>query len=237
MANGTDRLCTLCARGGSKGVPDKNLRRVAGKPLLAWSLEQARASGLFQSIAVSSDSSDILAAAGDAGADFLIERPAELASDTAGKVPAIRHCLLQAEARAGKRWPVVVDLDATAPLRLPEDIAGAIALLEESGAASVITGTPARRSPYFNLVERRGDGTVAVCKAAEAAVLRRQDAPACFDMNASIYVWRRDALVEQPTVFYPDTRLYEMPAERSLDIDSALDFEIVEFLLSKRTNA
>lgn len=224
------KLCTICARGGSKGVKGKNLRPLDGKPLIAHSLEQARASGLFAAIAVSSDAPEILDVARAWGADLLIERPAELASDSAAKVPAIRHALLAAEAQLEQEAAVLVDLDATAPLRLPDDIVGAVALLEASGCRSVITGAPARRSPYFNLVERRADGSVALSKSADPPVVRRQDAPPAFDMNASIYVWRRDALVDDPRVFYPDTRLYEMPEERSIDLDSELDFAFIEFL-------
>jgi N-acylneuraminate cytidylyltransferase/CMP-N,N'-diacetyllegionaminic acid synthase len=227
------RLCTVCARGGSKGVPGKNLRTLAGKPLIAHTIERARATGLFAAIAVSSDSEAILQAGTAAGADLAIRRPDELASDTAGKLPAIRHALLEAEARLGRTCDVLVDLDVTSPLRSVEDIRGAVALLEESGAANVISGAPAHRSPYFNLVEARPDGTVGLSKTADPPILRRQDAPACWDMNASIYVWRRAALVEDPRVFYPSTRLFEMPSERSLDIDSELDFEIVEFLMRK----
>jgi N-acylneuraminate cytidylyltransferase/CMP-N,N'-diacetyllegionaminic acid synthase len=227
-------ICTICARGGSKGVPGKNIRPVAGKPLIAWSIEQARATGAFDLIAVSSDSPDILAAATAGGADLAIRRPDALASDTAGKIPAIEHALRTAEAHLGRRANVFVDLDATSPLREVADIAGAIALQAATGASSVITGAPARRSPYFNLVERRPDGTVGVSKPLPSEVLRRQDAPACFDMNASIYVWARDAFVAAPGVFYPDTRLYEMPEERSVDIDSPLDLMLVELLFAEK---
>lgn len=228
------RICTICARGGSKGVPGKNIRPVAGKPLIAWSIEQARGTGLFDLVAVSSDSADILAVAADAGADLTIPRPEALASDTAGKIPAILHALHAAEAYLGRSARVLVDLDATSPLRDLSDIAGAVALQQATGARSVITGAPARRSPYFNLVERRGDGTVGVSKPLAAEVLRRQDAPACFDMNASIYVWDRDAFVAAPGVFYSDTRLFEMPEERSVDIDSPIDLALVELLFSER---
>ena len=147
------RLCTICARGGSKGVPEKNLMPVAGKPLIAHSLEQARRSGLFHTLAVSSDSAAILDAAEHWGADLRIERPAELATDSAAKLPVIQHAVEAAERITGERFDTLVDLDATSPLRTADDIRGAVALLEESRVSQVITGTPARRSPYFNLVE------------------------------------------------------------------------------------
>jgi N-acylneuraminate cytidylyltransferase/CMP-N,N'-diacetyllegionaminic acid synthase len=126
----------------------------------------------------------------------------------------------------------LVDLDATSPLRTPEDIANAVRLLEESGAGNVLTAMPARRSPYFNLVELDGSGIVHLSKPLSSAVVRRQDAPKCYDMNASIYVWRRPALFESATLFNADTRLYVMPEERSIDIDSEVDFRFVEHLMT-----
>ena len=227
-------ICTMCARGGSKGVVGKNARELLGKPLLAWSIEQAKQTGLFAAIAFSSDSDFLLETALEAGADIAVKRPDEMATDTAPKIPAIRHCLEQAIARTGIAPEVFVDLDITSPLRLPSDIAGAVELLQRSGARSVITGAPARRSPYFNLVEERTDGSVGLSKFADPPIVRRQDAPRCFDMNASIYAWRVVPFLENPAVFYPDTRLFEMPEERSVDIDSDLDFTLVELLLRKR---
>jgi len=227
-------VCTLCARGGSKGVVGKNARDLLGKPVLAWSIEQARETGLFDAIAFSSDSDALLDAALKAGADIAVRRPDEMATDTAPKLPAIRHCLEQAIAQTGKTPEIFVDLDVTSPLRLASDIGGAVALLRESGARNVITGSPARRSPYFNLVEQRSDGSVGLSKSANPPITRRQDAPRCFDMNASIYVWRVAPFLDQPAVFYPDTRLFEMPEERSIDIDSDLDFALVELLLRQR---
>lgn len=230
-------LCTICARGGSKGVPGKNLRPLLGKPLIAHTLEQAKKSGLFAAIAVSSDSPEILEAARCHGADILVQRPDEMATDSAPKVPAIRHCLETAERELGRSVPVFVDLDATSPLRLPEDIVGAVRLLESSGASSVITGAPARRSPYFNLVELDAAGVPRVAKQLATPLTRRQDAPHCFDMNASIYVWRRDVFLANPAVFYDDTRLFEMPEERSTDIDSELDWDIVQLVMQRRKAA
>jgi len=228
------RLCTICARGGSKGVKNKNIRELAGKPLIALSLQQARESRLFDLIAVSSDSAEILDVARNHGADLVIDRPAELASDTAAKIPAIRHCVEQAEHFFRERFDVIVDLDPTSPLRSTEDIQGAVDLLERNHVSNVITAAPARRSPYFNLVELGDDGVVRLSKSLEKPIVRRQDSPQCFDMNASIYVWTRAALFELPTLFNADTRLFVMPEERSIDIDSEFDFEIVQFLMRKR---
>lgn len=226
------RLCTICARGGSKGVKGKNIRPLAGKPLIAHSIEQARASGLFDAIAVSSDSQEILAIADRYGADHLVRRPDALATDTAAKLPVIRHCVAHVEQLLGRRFDTLVDLDATSPLRSQQDIAGAVALLETSDAGNVLTAMPARRSPYFNLVEIDADGAVTLAKPLPTAVARRQDAPKCYDMNASIYVWRRAVLFDAPSLFNADTRLFVMPEERSIDIDSELDFQFVAFLMA-----
>lgn len=227
------RLCTICARGGSKGVPGKNVRPLRGKPLIAWSIEQARASGLFDKIAVSSDDDAILDAARSAGADILIKRPDELATDESGKIGAIVHALRATEERSGMTFDVLVDLDATSPLRSVEDIRGAVELLETRRASSVITAAPARRSPYFNQIEETAEGHVRLSKQAGSAVVRRQDAPRVFDMNASIYVWNRARLIDQPAVLYDDTLLFEMPEHRSHDIDTEVDFRIVEMLMGR----
>lgn len=211
-------------------MKNKNLRALLGKPLLAHSLDQARASGLFEALAVSSDSDAILEAAREWGADYLIRRPDELATDHAPKISAIRHCLQEAERLTARRFDVIVDLDATSPLRTSQDIADAVAMLEESNADNVITAMPARRSPYFNMVEVGGDGVPRLSKTLPDRVTRRQDAPKCYDMNASIYVWRREILLASDTLFHEGTHLYVMPEERSWDIDSELDFRIVECL-------
>ena len=228
-----NRICTICARGGSKGVKGKNVKLLNGKPLIAYSIEQARKSGLFDVIAVSSDSAQILEVAEIYGADCLIRRPDELATDTAAKLPVIRQCVSEAERQYQRTFDILVDLDATSPLRLTDDIRNAVSLLEVSGAGNVITAMPARRSPYFNLVELDEQGIVHLSKPLATPVVRRQDAPKCFDMNASIYVWRRQVLFEAPSLFNVDTRLYVMPEERSIDIDSELDFRFVEFLMSQ----
>lgn len=228
------RICTICARGGSKGVQNKNIRLLLGKPLIAHSIEQALASGLFAAVAVSSDSEPILAAAAEAGATHLVRRPDELATDTAPKIPVMQHCVVRVEEAKGAACEVVVDLDATAPLRSVADIEAAVELLESRGISNVITAMPSRRSPYFNLVEVDAAGVVRLSKPLASAVARRQDAPACFDMNASIYAWRRDALMGATSVFLADTGLYVMPEERSIDIDSEVDFALVELLAGRR---
>ena len=229
------RICTICARGGSKGVKNKNVKLILGKPLIAHSILQAKASGLFDIIAVSSDSQEILLAAKEHGADIVIERPAELATDTAAKLPVIQHCVREVEKQTRLSFDVMADIDATSPLRTVEDLKNSVELLENhEQATNLITGAPSRRSPYFNLVEQDANGFVHLSKELPAAIVRRQDAPKSFDMNASIYVWKRDPFFKEIAIFTPNTIFYEMPEERSIDIDSELDFEFVSFLAAKR---
>lgn len=230
------RICTICARAGSKGVRGKNLRLLSGLPLLAHSVRQAAASGLFDVIAVSSDSQEILRVAKEYGASLLVNRPDEMATDAAAKLPVIRHCVAEAERMLGVTFETCIDLDATSPLRDVEDIRSVVQMLEISGVSNVITAMPARRSPYFNMVELDENGVVRLAKQTSSPVVRRQDAPACFDMNASIYGWTREVLMTAPGIFNHDTRLHEMPEERSIDIDSEIDFMLVELLMSRRAH-
>ncbi len=227
------RVCTINARGGSKGVPGKNLCLVNGLPLVQHSIEQAIESRLFDVIAVSSDSSEILDIAVKCGV-VPIKRPADLATDTAPKLPAIQHSVLQVEAISGRKFDVVVDLDATSPLREVLDIQGAVQLLESENLESVFTATPSRRSPYFNQVSLDGRGVWGPVVRPEVPITRRQDAPKTYDMNASIYVWTRDALIEKGSVFLSATGMFLMPEARSWDVDSFTDLEFVSFLMEKR---
>lgn len=233
MGEKMKRLCTILARGGSKGVPNKNIRLLGGKPLIAQTIGKAKESGLFDFVAVSSDSDEILSVARSFGAGLLVKRPAELAGDAAPKIPAIKHCVLEAEKMAGSQYDVICDLDPTSPFRSADDIRSCVALLESKKVQNIITGALARKSPYFNLVEIDPKGIARLSKPLDKKIVRRQDAPKCFDMNASIYVWQRNALMNSESVFLADTLLYEMPRERSIDIDDEFDFEVAHYLASK----
>lgn len=223
------RLCTICARGGSQGVPGKNIREIGGLPLIAHSIVRARESGLFDLITVDSDSPEILAVAREYGADLLLERPPELATATAGKVEVIHRAATLSEDASGIEFDTFVDLDATSPLRTVGDIVGAVDLLEQGAAENVISGAVAHRSPYFNLLEADENGVVRLSK--PSTVNRRQDSPPCYDINGSVYVWRREPFITSPFLFGPSTRLFLMPRERSVDIDDEVDLRIVKMLM------
>ena len=227
------KLCTILARGGSKGVPNKNIRILAGAPLIAHTIQQAKNSKLFDAIAVSSDSDAILSIAREFGITHLVQRPEALANDTAPKIPAIQHCVTEMEAKEKTSFEIICDLDPTSPFRKISDIAECLKLMEQPGVSNVITAAPSRKSPYFNLVETDALGFVRLSKPLEDSIKRRQDSPKCFDMNASIYVWRRETLMGSSSVFQEKTKLYEMPPERSIEIDSELDFQIAQLFSEK----
>ena len=167
---------------------------------------------------------------------FLIRRPAEMAKDTASKLPAIRHCVIQVEEQTGEEFDTIVDIDVTSPLRTAGDIRGVVELMETQDVTNVITGSPARKNPYFNMVQQMPDGHVDLCIRPDGGRLdRRQDAPPVFDMNAAVYAWNRDAYFKHMDVLYPDTLLFVMPEERSHDIDTPLDFRIVEMLMEEQS--
>lgn len=226
-------LCTICARGGSKGVKNKNIKLLNGKPLIAYTIEQAKQSGLFEHIVISTDSDAIAETTQKNGAEVFFKRSAEMASDTAGKLDVIRDAFLRSEAHYGCTFDHLIDLDATAPLRSVQDILDSYAQFLRDDNDNLITAMPSRRSPYFNLVEVDAQGKVALSKKLSEGVVRRQDAPKSYDMNASIYIWKRDTILEQNSLFLDKTGLYVMPEERSIDIDTELDFEFVEFLMRK----
>lgn len=227
-------LCTICARGGSKGVKNKNTRELAGKPLIVYTIEQAIASDLFEHVVISTDSDKIAEISQENGADVFFKRDARLASDTAGKSEVIRDAFIRSEQHYQTTFDFLVDLDATSPLRLASDIVNAFEQFLRNDNGNLITAMPSRRSPYFNLVEMSVDGVVSLSKTLENPVVRRQDALQSYDMNASIYIWKREVILNETSLFLNNTGLYVMPEERSIDIDSELDFEFVEFLMRKR---
>lgn len=227
-------ICTICARGGSIGVPQKNIALVDGKPLICHTIEQAMQLTSLDAIAVSSDDPKILEVARAAGVTHLVERPAELATSSAPKIPVIRHCVKEVEARLERKFDTILDLDPTSPLREVGDIKAAWELFREKNASIVITASPSRKNPYFNMVECDDNGVARLCKPLSTGFSGRQQCPKVYDMNASIYVWSRSALFELETLWTDKTFLLEMPEERSVDIDSPLDLAFVQFLFERR---
>ncbi len=228
-------LCTICARGGSKGVKNKNIKLLNGKPLIAYTIEQARTTNLFDHIVVSTDSDKIANIAREYGAEIFFQRDAEMASDTAGKLDVIKDAFIKSEQYYKKQFEYLIDLDVTSPLRDASDITNSFQQFLENKNDNLITAMPSRRSPYFNLVELH-NGKVVLSKNLDCKVVRRQDAPKSYDMNASIYIWKRDVILNENKLFLENTGLYVMPEERSIDIDTELDYKFVEFLMREKNN-
>ena len=224
-------IITICARGGSVGVPGKNIRNLCGKPLIGWTIEQAFASSITDQIFVSTDSEDIAQVARRHGAQVPFIRPAKLATSTAGKLPVIEHLVNWVEAHHG---PVstIVDLDPTSPLRDATDIQTCFRMLD-ANTDVVITGYEADKNPYFNMVELKSNGFYERVCLPDKEALGRQSAPKVFAMNASIYAWHRRSL-SSSLWDSPKIRLHVMPRERSIDIDHDIDFELVALLMKKK---
>ena len=227
-----NNICTICARGGSKGVPNKNIKLLNGIPLITYTIQQAIQSKLFSKVVVSTDSQKIANVALAAGAECWFLRPKYLSLDKASKLDAIRHAVSKAESKFNTSYDFVFDLDATSPLRKVSDIKKAFNCFLESKASNLITATPARKNPYFNMIEYSGT-EIKLVKSIKGSFSpqSRQVAPPVYDMNASIYIWKRDSLFNDSSLINKYTVLHEMPEDRSIDIDTMIDWHLVELLM------
>lgn len=226
-------IASVCARGGSVGVPGKNIRLLHGKPLIAHTIEQAYAIADIDAVYVSTDDPAIAEVARRYGARVPFLRPAELATSSAAKVPVIQHLCQWVDEHEGS-FDRIVDLDPTSPLRTVEDIEACLSLLD-SETDAVITAFESEKNPYFNMVERKSNGNIGLVCSPQGSVVARQQAPHVYSMNASIYVWHRHTLTKG--LWNGKLKLHVMPRERSIDIDSPLDFAIVEMLMKQAKEA
>jgi CMP-N,N'-diacetyllegionaminic acid synthase len=229
-------LATICCRGGSKGVPGKNIRALKGKPLIAYTIEVAKQSALIDQLIVSTDDESIAAIAKQFGASISFMRPAHLASDTASKWPVFIHAVEAYETLSGKTVDYLVDLDVTVPLKTAQDIDGAIQLaLQDPLADVVITGYEPERNPYFNMMEIDDAGYAEIVKKSARPIVRRQDAPPVYSLTPAAYVVKKSALYEFEHWSKARCRIHPIPRERAVDIDTEIDFKIVEFLMDYHT--
>ena len=231
-------LCVVCARGGSKGVPGKNLRTLSGKPVIHWAIEKALKLAGTQRVVVSTDSEDIASCAVAAGAEVPFLRPVKLAESNTGKFQVWQHALISCEEIYNTSFDLFVDIDCTNPLITDDDISGAIDYYKllaskQSKPDAVFMISKARRNPYFNLVEPRPDGTLGMCKSlGDLPILARQLAPVVYEHVAGAYILNPDYLKKAHHLLDGRTYGYQIPNERAFDIDSELDFSIIEFLLN-----
>jgi len=211
-------LGVITARGGSRGLPRKNVLAAGGRPLIAWTISAALASSAIDHLVLSSDDDEIIETAKAWGCAVPFKRPAELASDTVSSMDVVLHCLEQLPG-----YDYVVLLQPTSPLRTTEDIGAAFELLRTSGAQSCVSVCEAEQSPYW-MFQMNDGGWLVDLLPHRPAVHRRQDLPPVYVVNGAIYIARTDWLRRTRSFTGKECVGYPMPRERSIDIDDAEDF-------------
>ncbi|MGY3685376.1 cytidylyltransferase domain-containing protein [Vibrio coralliilyticus] len=219
----------IFVRGGSKGLPGKNIKPLAGKPLLEYSIETAKACSSISRIFVSTDDSDIAKVAIAAGAE-LIERPADLATDTSAEWYSWRHAISWVRDKYGD-FDHFISLPATSPLRSVEDVESSLVRLEEDSADICISLTPANRSPFFNMVTKTEQGAVELVNKPEGDVTRRQDAAEVFDITTVVYTATPQFVLEHYGIFSGKVTSIVVPKHRAVDIDDIYDFKLAEAIM------
>lgn len=230
-------LCVISARGGSRGLPGKNIRPLLDKPLIVWSIEQALATPEIDRVVVSTDSEAIAKVARAAGAETPFVRPDYLSTSEAGKFDVFKHALTSCEGYYGKEYEFYLDLDCTSPLRDVSDISACITQFRDRrqhGVDGIFTICTARKNPYFNLLEADGTGALKICKKLPAVIVRRQDAPPVYEHVASIYVLSPGYIRTASYLLDGHTEGYDIGSEKSIDVDSDFDFLLVEYLMKRK---
>ena len=222
----------IFARGGSKGLPGKNIKPLAGKPLLHYSIDSALAAPSIEQVFVSTDDAKIAQVTRNGGA-IVIERPAELASDTSPEWLSWRHAIEWVRVNYGD-FDGFISLPATAPLRAVRDIENAIQQRMAVGADICISVTPASRSPFFNMVKQTETGMVELVIKPQGEVARRQDAPAVFDITTVVYATTPEFVLNHYGLFSGNVTSIEVPKERAVDIDDIYDFMLAETIIRGR---
>jgi CMP-N,N'-diacetyllegionaminic acid synthase len=227
-------LAVIPARGGSRGLPNKNIAILAGLPLIAHSIRLSKLCTEITSCIVSTDSNEIAAVARDYGAEIPFLRPAVLAQDDTPMWPVIRHALVEMEKRERLQYGSVLLLSPTSPGRLPEDVSSAIHLLEDdTSAVGVVAASRPSFNPRWVCIDLAADGYMRQSFPDGNDYIRRQDVPTVYRINGALYLWRRDhvAASEMPCYFTAPHRMLEIPESRAVDIDSQQDLKLGEFML------
>jgi len=228
-----DILSIIPARGGSKSIPLKNIQLVAGKPLIAWTIESALRCPLLSKIVVSTDDLQIANIALDSGAEVPFLRPPELAQDNTPGIDPILHAIRWLDEHDGYRPDYVMVLQPTSPLRETQDIEAAIQLAIKKQADSIVSVSQVAHHPYWTKTVL-ADGRLTDFLSLDHAYVRRQDLPPVYALNGAIYLARRDVLLERQTWYTDHTYAYIMPPERSLDIDTPWDLYLADSILKDR---
>ena len=227
-------LGVIPARGGSKGVPRKNLVPILGKPLIAYTIEAALQSRRLSRAVVSTDDEEIARVSRDCGAEVPFLRPPELATDSALSLGVMQHAVREMERLEGKKYDVAVMLQPTTPLRLGSDIDTGIDLLLKSGADAVISVVEVGAHHPLRMKKVLEDGQLVNFIDQGFEDMRpRQELPPVYIRNGALYITRRDVLVNENSFTGKDCRAYEMPEDRSVNIDSESDIILAEYYLKK----
>ena len=230
-------IALVCARGGSKGVPRKNIRLLGGRPLIGWSVHVAKSVERISKLIVSTDSEEIAQIAREQGALVPFIRPDELAQDSSSEWLVWRHALNYLKENGDEDIDGLVVIPPTAPLRDSLDIEHCLDEFEKGNVDVVITVSDAHRSPFFNMIKNDKDGFSSLVIPPTKTVIRRQDAPEVYDMTTVAYVVRPDFILQQNGIFEGKVRSVNIPSERALDIDTILDFKIAECLISNKQDS
>lgn len=232
MIDGKSVLAIVPARGGSKGLPGKNIRELCGRPLIAWSIQAGLGSSYVDEVMVTTDSPEIASVAEAFGAVVPFLRPADLASDVATSFDVIRHVLDFYKTDLKRSFAYVVLLEPTSPLRDKQDVDGALLQLVSNSQATAITGICKTESqnPAF-LVRRDAAGFISGYESTDMKVLRRQDIADVFFFEGSVYISETEALVRHKTFYHAQTMGYEVPKWKSMEIDDMDDFVMVEAMM------
>jgi len=227
-------VAIIFARGGSKGLPGKNIRLLGGKPLIAWSIEQALSIKRIVRVIVSTDSEEIAEVARQYGAEVPFIRPEKFSKDDSPEWLAWQHAIKYLMEETEVLPELMISLPATAPLRIEIDIENCLDEYEKGGSDVIITVTDAHRNPYFNMVKTNEDGTVGILNSIDSKISRRQDAPEVYDMATVCYVVKPKFVIDNSSIFEGRVKAVHIPSERAIDIDTLLDFQITESLLNIR---
>ena len=230
-------LAFIFARGGSKGLPGKNIKFLGNKPLIAWSIESALAVESIHSVYVSTDCKKIAEIATKYGAKVPFIRPKNLASDDSPELLSWKHALEFYQANNDGSLPnKIISIPATAPLRTPLDIQNCIEKFEKEEVDAVITVTESSRNPYFNMVKENSNGLIDLLMQPSKKLTRRQDAPEVYDVATVAYVARPEFIMKYQSIFAGRVAAVHVPLERAIDIDTISDFKMAEFYLSQQEN-
>ncbi len=227
-------VAVIPARGGSKGVPRKNIRLLGGKPLIAYAIETALACSTIDRVVVSTDDQEIADVALSFGADVPFLRPAVLAGDDSPEWLTWQHAVKELSGSGGRsQIGTFVCVPPTSPLRAPKDVDACVRLLSNSDADVVITITETGRNPRFNMIGLDEGRYAQLLVKDDTSIKRRQDAPPAYDMTTVAYALRPDFLVSCKSIWDGKVKAVMIPPERAVDIDTQLDFEFAEFLLAR----